>query len=135
MHAHAHKRTLAGMYGGTAFWAHTHTRTHASPHKRARLHICELMFVQTGGVHELAHSVLASQAPCLYMDRAVSCACTHTHTDTQHRRTCTHSCTGTIEERILKLQDKKQLVFEGTVGRDAEALTRLTEDDLRFLFS
>jgi len=42
---------------------------------------------------------------------------------------------GTIEERILKLQDKKQLVFEGTVGRDAEALTRLTEDDLRFLFS
>ncbi len=59
----------------------------------------------------------------------------HTHTDTQHRRTCTHSCTGTIEERILKLQDKKQLVFEGTVGRDAEALTRLTEDDLRFLFS
>ncbi|KAK9813234.1 hypothetical protein WJX72_011166 [[Myrmecia] bisecta] len=41
---------------------------------------------------------------------------------------------GTIEERILKLQEKKQLVFEGTVGRDAEALGRLTEDDLRFLF-
>jgi hypothetical protein len=32
------------------------------------------------------------------------------------------------------LQEKKQLVFEGTVGRDAEALGRLTEDDLRFLF-
>jgi DNA repair protein RAD16 len=32
-------------------------------------------------------------------------------------------------------QEKKQLVFEGTVGRDSEALTRLTEDDLRFLFS
>lgn len=31
-------------------------------------------------------------------------------------------------------QEKKQLVFEGTVGRDAEALGRLTEDDLRFLF-
>jgi DNA repair protein RAD16 len=46
-----------------------------------------------------------------------------------------NSVAGTIEERILKLQDKKQLVFEGTVGRDAEALTRLTEDDLRFLFS
>ncbi|GIM01563.1 hypothetical protein Vretimale_6353, partial [Volvox reticuliferus] len=41
---------------------------------------------------------------------------------------------GTIEERILKLQEKKQLVFEGTVGRDVEALGRLTEDDLRFLF-
>ncbi|GFH18644.1 hypothetical protein V8C86DRAFT_3013167 [Haematococcus lacustris] len=42
---------------------------------------------------------------------------------------------GTIEERILKLQEKKQLVFEGTVGRDTAALARLTEDDLRFLFS
>ena len=41
---------------------------------------------------------------------------------------------GTIEERILKLQEKKQLVFEGTVGRDSDALGRLTEDDLRFLF-
>ncbi|WIA16278.1 hypothetical protein OEZ85_012982 [Tetradesmus obliquus] len=42
---------------------------------------------------------------------------------------------GTIEERILKLQGKKQAVFEGTVGRDAEALGKLTEDDLRFLFA
>lgn len=41
---------------------------------------------------------------------------------------------GTIEERILKLQGKKQAVFEGTVGRDAEALGKFTEDDLRFLF-
>eukprot|EP00892_Ulva_mutabilis_P003353 jgi/Ulvmu1/138/UM001_0142.1 len=41
---------------------------------------------------------------------------------------------GTIEERILKLQEKKRLVFEGTVGRDAEALGKLTVDDLRFLF-
>lgn len=41
---------------------------------------------------------------------------------------------GTIEERILKLQAKKKLVFEGTVGRDSDALGRLTEDDLRFLF-
>eukprot|EP00850_Spirogloea_muscicola_P001861 SM000007S20821 [mRNA] locus=s7:472696:479059:+ [translate_table: standard] len=41
----------------------------------------------------------------------------------------------TIEERILKLQEKKQLVFEGTVGGSAEALGRLTEDDMRFLFS
>eukprot|EP01025_Chloroclados_australasicus_P041985 TRINITY_DN44749_c0_g1_i1.p2 TRINITY_DN44749_c0_g1~~TRINITY_DN44749_c0_g1_i1.p2 ORF type:complete len:161 (-),score=17.25 TRINITY_DN44749_c0_g1_i1:236-718(-) len=41
---------------------------------------------------------------------------------------------GTIEERILKLQEKKQLVFEGTVGRNSEALGKLTVDDLRFLF-
>ena len=32
-------------------------------------------------------------------------------------------------------QEKKQLVFEGTVGQDAEALARLTEDDMRFLFA
>ncbi|XVF42940.1 hypothetical protein PTKIN_Ptkin02bG0000800 [Pterospermum kingtungense] len=40
----------------------------------------------------------------------------------------------TIEERILKLQDKKELVFEGTVGGSAEALVKLTEADMRFLF-
>jgi hypothetical protein len=122
----------------------------------------------------------------------------------QHRtqykpiRTTRFVVAGTIEERILKLQEKKQAVFEGTVGeyrfqtgdrpargreqdlmlsrrcgvtaggsalvlsqtlehisrlglmrrccvpllflspwpgRDAEALGRLTEDDLRFLFA
>lgn len=46
-----------------------------------------------------------------------------------------HAVTLQIEERILKLQEKKQLVFEGTVGRDVEALGKLTEDDMRFLFS
>ncbi|XVE91327.1 hypothetical protein REPUB_Repub01dG0000500 [Reevesia pubescens] len=40
----------------------------------------------------------------------------------------------TIEERILKLQEKKELVFEGTVGGSAEALGKLTESDMRFLF-
>lgn len=33
---------------------------------------------------------------------------------------------GTVEERILKLQEKKRLVFEGTVGRDTDALGKLT---------
>ena len=42
---------------------------------------------------------------------------------------------GTIEERILKLQEKKSLIFASVVGRDAAALGRLTVDDLRFLFS
>ncbi|GMH12044.1 hypothetical protein Nepgr_013885 [Nepenthes gracilis] len=37
----------------------------------------------------------------------------------------------TIEERILKLQEKKELVFEGTVGGSKEALGKLTEADLR----
>ncbi|CAN4097499.1 unnamed protein product [Withania somnifera] len=40
----------------------------------------------------------------------------------------------TIEERILKLQGKKELVFEGTVGGSSEALGKLTEEDLKFLF-
>jgi len=40
----------------------------------------------------------------------------------------------TIEERILKLQEKKELVFEGTVGDSKDALSKLTEADLRFLF-
>ncbi|XP_065874135.1 DNA repair protein RAD16 [Euphorbia lathyris] len=40
----------------------------------------------------------------------------------------------TIEERILQLQDKKELVFEGTVGGSSEAFGKLTESDLRFLF-
>lgn len=40
----------------------------------------------------------------------------------------------TIEERILKLQEKKELVFEGTVGGSAEALGKLTEADMKFLF-
>ncbi|KAK8525984.1 hypothetical protein V6N13_017058 [Hibiscus sabdariffa] len=40
----------------------------------------------------------------------------------------------TIEERILKLQEKKELVFEGTVGGSTEALGKLTVDDMKFLF-
>jgi DNA repair protein RAD16 len=55
----------------------------------------------------------------------------------QHRpmRCVKFAIAGTIEERVIKLQEKKQLVFEATVGRDGEALARLTEDDMRFLFS
>ena len=40
----------------------------------------------------------------------------------------------TVEERFLRLQDKKRLVFDGTVGGDAAALGQLTEEDLHFLF-
>lgn len=40
----------------------------------------------------------------------------------------------TIEERILKLQEKKKLVFDGTVGGDTTSMTKLTVDDMRFLF-
>ena len=39
-----------------------------------------------------------------------------------------------IESRILQLQEKKELMFESTVGNDENALNKLTVDDLRFLF-
>ena len=39
-----------------------------------------------------------------------------------------------IEERMLELQNKKQLVFDGAVDGSAASLSSLTVDDLRFLF-
>lgn len=40
----------------------------------------------------------------------------------------------TIEERMLQLQDKKMLVFEGTIDGKVSSLHRLSEEDLAFLF-
>ena len=40
-----------------------------------------------------------------------------------------------IESRIVQLQDKKNLLFESTVGMDPAALSRLTEEDMQFLFT
>ena len=40
----------------------------------------------------------------------------------------------TIEERILKLQEKKKLVFDGTIGGEAHSICKLSVDDMRFLF-
>ena len=40
----------------------------------------------------------------------------------------------TIEEKILALQEKKQLVFDGTVGQCEGALNKLNGADLAFLF-
>jgi DNA repair protein RAD16 len=42
---------------------------------------------------------------------------------------------GSVDERIVRLQEKKMAVFEATVGQDDGALGRLTEDDLKFLFA
>eukprot|EP01084_Bolivina_argentea_P145357 254789_1 len=39
-----------------------------------------------------------------------------------------------IEDRIIKLQEKKKLVFDSTIGGDAGSLARLTFEDLQFLF-
>jgi DNA repair protein RAD16 len=40
----------------------------------------------------------------------------------------------TVEERILQLQEKKRLVFDGTVGRDAASLKMLSIEDMKCLF-
>ncbi|TPX73207.1 hypothetical protein CcCBS67573_g05518 [Chytriomyces confervae] len=39
-----------------------------------------------------------------------------------------------IESRILQLQDKKKTLFQSTVGKDMDALSKLSEEDLAFLF-
>ncbi|KAK7261117.1 hypothetical protein RIF29_27421 [Crotalaria pallida] len=41
----------------------------------------------------------------------------------------------TIEERILKLQEKKELVFEGIIDGSSEAQKKLTTEELRLLFN
>lgn len=40
----------------------------------------------------------------------------------------------TIEERILQLQEKKQLAFDGTIGNNNNSFQKLNADDIRFLF-
>lgn len=40
----------------------------------------------------------------------------------------------TIEEKIIELQQKKQSVFDVTVGGSNAAMQRLTAEDIRFLF-
>ena len=42
---------------------------------------------------------------------------------------------GTVEERILRLQEKKRLVFDSTIGGDSSSLGKLTVEDMSFLFS
>jgi len=43
--------------------------------------------------------------------------------------------TDTIEEKIIELQEKKQTVFDCSVGNSNQALQRLNGDDIKFLFS
>eukprot|EP00009_Paramoeba_aestuarina_P012699 CAMPEP_0201539068 /NCGR_PEP_ID=MMETSP0161_2-20130828/69301_1 /ASSEMBLY_ACC=CAM_ASM_000251 /TAXON_ID=180227 /ORGANISM="Neoparamoeba aestuarina, Strain SoJaBio B1-5/56/2" /LENGTH=405 /DNA_ID=CAMNT_0047946229 /DNA_START=227 /DNA_END=1440 /DNA_ORIENTATION=- len=44
-------------------------------------------------------------------------------------------CRNTIEERMIELQHKKMLVFDGTIDNNPAAITQLTSDDMLFLFS
>mmetsp|Transcript_19582 Transcript_19582/g.54783 ORF Transcript_19582/g.54783 Transcript_19582/m.54783 type:complete len:1214 (+) Transcript_19582:82-3723(+) len=43
--------------------------------------------------------------------------------------------TNTVEEKILALQEKKQLVFDGAIDGSSASIAKLTEQDLRFLFA
>ncbi len=57
-----------------------------------------------------------------------------------HTHTCMHACMHAPKQRKLAFslvppQEKKRLVFESTVGGSNEALARLTEADMRFLFT
>ncbi|CAM39061.1 putative DNA repair protein [Leishmania braziliensis MHOM/BR/75/M2904] len=40
-----------------------------------------------------------------------------------------------VEERMVDLQEKKMLVFEGTIDGKLQSLNKLTEEDLQFLFT
>lgn len=40
-----------------------------------------------------------------------------------------------IEEKMFDLQEKKRLVFEGTINANADSFSKLTKQDLEFLFS
>jgi DNA repair protein RAD16 len=42
---------------------------------------------------------------------------------------------GSIEEKMVELQLKKQLVFDGAIDGSEQALAKLSEEDLKFLFS
>jgi DNA repair protein RAD16 len=87
----------------------------------------------------LLHRVLAIFSACLL--RWWNGACEQQAIDRAHRigqhkpvRAVRFIMRNTVEERIVILQDKKRLVFDGTVGGDIGSLQRLSEDDMRFLF-
>ncbi|KAI9366049.1 SNF2 family N-terminal domain-containing protein, partial [Zopfochytrium polystomum] len=40
-----------------------------------------------------------------------------------------------IESRILQLQEKKKMLFQSTVGKDIDALAKLSAEDFQFLFT
>ena len=70
-------------------------------------------------------------SPALEMQ---ACQRAHRIGQTREVRCVRLICGGTIEDKILELQEKKLLVFEGTIGQSTQALERLTPEDLAFLF-
>jgi hypothetical protein len=78
---------------------------------------------------------------------ACACTCTPARPLARTRTRCAHPnlcasaplrptlCAGTVEERIIALQRKKQQVFEATVGGGKDAIGKLSAEDMAFLFS
>jgi len=84
------------------------------------------------------HALLYSIFPYVFRNPAAEMqAIDRTHRLGQFRpiRAVRFIAEGTVEERVLQLQEKKRLVFDGTVGRDAASLKMLTVDDMKSLFT
>jgi len=87
--------------------------------------------------------VHSTRMPLFFAHRSFVCsssiatAIDRCHRLGQHRpiRAVRFVAEGTVEERVLQLQEKKRLVFDGTVGRDAGSLKMLTEKDMKALFA
>jgi DNA repair protein RAD16 len=97
-----------------------------------------LMSLKAGGV--ALNLTVANEAYLLdpwWNPAAEMQAIDRTHRLGQHRpiRAVRFIAEGTVEERVLQLQEKKRLVFDGTVGRDASSLKMLTVDDMKSLFT
>ena len=76
-------------------------------------------------------------SPFLSLSSAEMQALDRVHRIGQHRpiRAVRFVAEGTVEERVLQLQEKKRLVFDGTVGRDAGSLKMLAAEDMKALFT
>lgn len=89
-----------------------------------RLKICKLIPIA---------GFLTSSFICFFFEQAID----RLHRLGQYRpiRAVRFVAEGTVEERVLQLQEKKRLVFDGTVGRDAGSLKMLTAEDMKALFA
>jgi len=96
------------------------------------IHSCSLVFLLRISCWLIPSHLFQTTDPAAEMQ-----AIDRTHRLGQHRviRAVRFIAEGTVEERVLQLQEKKRLVFDGTVGRDAGSLKMLTTDDMQSLFS
>jgi DNA repair protein RAD16 len=100
-----------------------------------------LISLKAGGVAlNLTSASFIALMDCWWNPAAEMQALDRTHRLGQHRTITAmrYVMGGTVEERIVALQDKKRLVFDATVGHDTvgqSAMNKLTEDDMRFLFT